>query len=291
MQKHDKPYYLVKVMNKKWADKLINGEVFMRAIACFGDLANRSSDSKNGFRGDTMEGFSFSFDKSVCHPYGIMPTAEQVLSGIKPIGFGLIDVLKYREKIFSLYALEYDEECSQFVKPDSRIAEFGDTAVVIHNPTQFLRRVCYAMLERFGNDFWTSFMRVEYDAEFGANKAYDEFSKNPQYSWQNEFRIVLDLAQGKFDPETLKDVTDTARLNFPGEIIEDKNPDSLADSLILNIDNISDLCFSMPIGEFIDCKNIRERIPNASYPPQIVEPLIIPRPARPTFYRLAARLP
>lgn len=36
---HEKPYYLVKVVNRKWAEKLQSGEVFMRAIACFGDLS------------------------------------------------------------------------------------------------------------------------------------------------------------------------------------------------------------------------------------------------------------
>ena len=41
MSNSEKPYYLVKFIDKKWADKLIDGEVFMRAIACFGDPINR----------------------------------------------------------------------------------------------------------------------------------------------------------------------------------------------------------------------------------------------------------
>ena len=37
MISNEKPYYLVKFIDKKWADRLMDGEVFMRAIACFGD--------------------------------------------------------------------------------------------------------------------------------------------------------------------------------------------------------------------------------------------------------------
>lgn len=76
MTSGEKPYYLVKFVDKKWADKLMDGEVFMRAIACFGDISRRSSDSQNKFRGDVLEGINYSFGNQV----------------------GLIDVLTYREK-------------------------------------------------------------------------------------------------------------------------------------------------------------------------------------------------
>ncbi len=194
MASGEKPYYLVKFIDKKWADKLMDGEVFMRAIACFGDISRRSADSQNEFRGDVLEGINYSFGNQVC----------------------LIDVLTYREKIYCLYALEFDEETGRFIKPDNRILDFGDTAVIIHNTGEFLHRICYAMLDRFGNDFWTSFQRVEYDVDFSVEQPYDEFCKAISYAYQNEFRIVLDLAKGKFNPKQLKDVADFARLTFPG---------------------------------------------------------------------------
>lgn len=129
MTSGEKPYYLAKFIDKKWADKLMDGEVFMRAIACFGDISRRSLDSQNEFRGDVLEGINYSFGNQV----------------------GLIDVLTYREKIYCLYALEFDEKTGSLIKPDNRILEFGDTAVIIHNTGEFLRRTCYAMLDRFGN--------------------------------------------------------------------------------------------------------------------------------------------
>lgn len=290
MSHYDKPYYLVKVVNRKWADKLMDGEVFMRAIACFGDLSRRSADSNNQFRGDSLEGFSFSFENHH-NPFAYAEDSNGIISEIDPNQVGLIDVLTYREKIFCLYALEYDEACNQFVRPDLRIADFGDTAVIIHNPHEFLRRVCCEMLRRFENDFWTSFMRVEYNVDFSSSQPYDEFCKSTSYSWQNEFRIALDLAQGKFDPDTLSNVTDFARITFPGEIVEDTNPDSLADSITLNIGSIRDICISMPVAEFITCDSILSHIPKNSFPPKMVAPLEVPRPARPTFFKLVAQLP
>ena len=284
------PYYLVKVVDKKWADKLMDGEVFMRAIACFGDLSRRSGDSNNQFRGDPLEGFSLSFNNHH-NPYTYIQDSNGNISEISPDQVGLIDVLTYREKIFCLYALEYSEEDNQFIKPDYRISDFGDTAVIIHNPQEFLHRICNEMFQRFGNDFWTSFMRVNYNVEFSVSQPYDEFCKSPAYSWQKEFRIVLDLAQGKFDPATLDNVTDFARLTFPGEIVEDTNPDSLADSIILNIGDIRDICVSIPTTEFVECNNILTHIPRDSFPPKLIKPMEIPRPARPTFFKLVAQLP
>lgn len=290
MANYKEPYYLVKVVDKKWAEKLMDGEVFMRAIACFADLSNRSKDSNNQFRGDSLEGFCLSF-KDHHNPYVYIEDLDGNISEFAPNQVGLIDVLKYREKIFCLYALEYNEENNQFVKPDQRILDFGDTAVIIHNPHEFLYRICNTMLQRFGDGFWTSFMRVDYNVEFLNGQPYDEFCKSSAYLWQKEFRIALDLAQGKFDPNTLDNVTDFARATFPGEIVEDTNPDSLADSITLNIGDIRHLCVSMPTSEFVECNNILMHIPKTSFPPKPIMPFEMPRPARPTFFKVVMQLP
>lgn len=283
-------YYLVKVVDKKWAEKLMDGEVFMRTIACFGDLSKRSDDSNNQFRGDSLEGFSFSFE-NCNNPYAYIVDTNGNISEFAPDQVGLIDVLKYSEKIFCLYALEYDKERKQFIKPDSRISDFGDTAVIINNPQEFLYRVCNEMLRRFGNDFWTSFMRVDYNIEFSTSRPYDEFCKSLSYSWQKEFRIALDLAQGRFDPDTLNNLTDFARLTFSGKIVEDTNPDSLADSITLNIGDIRNICISIPTSELIENEKIATYIPEGSFPPKLIAPMNVPRPSRPTFFKLVRQLP
>ena len=95
----------MKVVNRKWADKLLDGEVFMRAIACFGDISRRSEDANNQFRGDSLEGFSQSFENHH-NPYAHTIDSTGKISEIVPNQVGVIDVLTYREKIFCLYALE-----------------------------------------------------------------------------------------------------------------------------------------------------------------------------------------
>lgn len=262
-------YYLVKFLDQKWAEKMLDGEIFMRSIACFGDLVNRSADADNKFRGDTLEGFSRSFGS----------------------GVGLIDVLTYREKLYCMYALEYAEITKRIIPPDPRIKDFGDTAVVIGDPMAFLERICSAMYSRFGNEFWTSFMRVKYDVDWTANRTYSEFSKSADYSWQNEFRIVLDLALGKFHPKVMEAVTDCARMTFPGEIVIDTNPDSLADSLVLNIGDIRDICVAIPTTALIFGDDPDSILPNGFPPPSIINPLIVPRQPKPTFFRIAMKLP
>lgn len=286
----ENPYFLVKVVDKQWAEKFMDGEVFMRAISCFGDLSRRSKDSQNQFRGDVLEGFSYSF-KNHHNPFAHIEDTSGNISEIAPNQVGLIDVLKYREKIFCLYALEYDIQKSQFIVPDERISEFGDTAVIVYRPQAFLYRVCQEMLGRFGNDFWTSFMRVDYDVDFSTERPYDEFSKAPSYSWQKEFRIALDLAQGKFDPDTISNITDFARLTFPGKIEEDTNPDSLADSITLNIGDTRDISISVPVFTLFDGKAIESHIPKDALPPYSITPLIVPRPPKPTFFKLVSQLP
>lgn len=284
------PYFLVKVVDKQWAKKLQDGEVFMRAIACFGDLSRRSADSQNEFRGDSLEGFSLSFADHH-NPYTYIKDKAGNISEIASNQVGVIDVLTYREKIYCLYALEYDTQKNQFLVPDERISDFGNAAVIIYKPHEFLYRICKEMLRRFDCNFWTSFMRVDYNVEFSISRPYNEFCKSPSYSWQKEFRIALDLAQGKFDPDTLSKVTDFARLTFPGKIEEDTNPDSLADSIILNIGDIRDLSLLIPTSNLYDIKQVASLIPREALPPRPITPLVVPRPPRPTFFRLVSQLP
>lgn len=258
-------YHLVKVLDSKWVNPLLDGGVFFRAVQCFADLANRTAESQNSFRGDVLEAVNYSDSNR----------------------FALIDALTYREKLYCMYALDYDASRGQFIKPDGRMADFGDTAVVITNSFEFLRRVGYAMLDRFGNDFWTGFDKVHYNVDLEKRQAYNEFCKSSEYLYQNEFRIVLDLANGKFHPKILERTTDFARMTFPGKIEIDENPDSLADELTLNIGNIRDICFTIPTKDLVH----NERLINSLPVPMQIAPMLPPRQPKPTFFFMAVKLP
>lgn len=283
------PYYLVKVTDKKWADKLLDGKVFMRSISCFADLLSGDSTTNNTFRGDSMEGFYQSFGDGH-NPYAYIETNDGI-EEIIPGQLGVIDVLMLREKIFCLYAFDYDESGKHFVKPDSRLLDFGDTAVLILDTKEFLHRVCNAVQARFGSSFWMSFKRVAYDIDLSENSVYSEFSKSKSYSWQREFRIALDLTEGRFDKRTLDSITDFAKLTFPGRLEEDIKPDSVADSLTLNIGSIRDISIAIPTNQFVECENIETAIDGKFFPPSQIPPLEIPREPRPTFFKPLAQLP
>lgn len=279
---------MVKVLDKKYLNSLLDGKLYMKAVAAFCDLSNRDENANNDFRGDVLEGICESFADGH-NPHAYIETRK----GIKEIisgQAGLIDVLALREKIYCMYALEYSTDKGEMVKPDKRMLQFGNTSVVIYNVKAFLYRVCNAMITRFDDDFWSSFKRVEYDVNLEKQQYYDIFHKSESYNWQQEFRIAIDLANGKFDRKTLDNITDFALLTFPGIIKEDTNPDSIADELFLDIGCIRDICIVVPTEELIN-DGIRKKIPQEYYPPDSVPEMVLPHPVYPTFFKMVARLP
>jgi hypothetical protein len=271
------PYLLAKVLDNKWADKFLDGEVFMRTLACFGDIGKRDGSTNNTFRGDTLEAYVESFGDGYNH-YGYMTKDGKI---VKDGQVGVISALIQQEKVYCLYSLEYDEIEKRYVKPDSRLRDFGDTAVIITDTEEFLRRVSSALHKKYEDSFWWSYKRVSYNIDVLQGLKYSEFCKSPFYSWQNEFRIVLDLSDGRFSPDVLNNASDFAKLTFPGKIKEDTNPDSIAESLVVKIGDIRDICIKMPVSELL---NLEHNV--------FIEGLLIPnrletlenkREPRPTF--------
>lgn len=259
-----KKCYLVKFLDKKWADRMLDGELLFRAVEGFCDASKRNAESNYKFHGDWFGGINYT-------------DGDQ---------HGIIDVLTLREKIFCLSTLEFDEQSNHFIIPDKRMRRFGDTAVIIHDPIEFLHRTCNSMVERYDHDFWTSFGAIHYNVDLTQKQTYDVFCKAKEYEYQKEFRIALDLANGKFHPSILKNVTDFAKLTFPGEIIEDTNPESVKDELILNIGDVRDICISISTSELLQGEYRK-----IFTPPVFIKHMIIPRKPMPTFFKMVANLP
>lgn len=280
------PYLLVKVTDKKWAESLLDGHVFMRALACFGDLSKRKAESNNAFRGDTLEGISASFEDGYNH-YGYKVNADGNIDRDGTVG--VIDALTLRKKVFCLFALEYDEVRGCYDTPDSQLRDFGDTAVVITDAEEFLRRVNFALSKKYGADYWWSCKRVSYSVDFSQSFKYSEFCKSRSYAWQNEFRISLDLSEGKFHPEILGKVTDYAKLTFQGKIEEDTREDSKQDDLLITIGSIRDICVAMPVSELLNVENAL--FLDSSTTPQLITEYDNKCEPRPTFLRRVSIIP
>jgi hypothetical protein len=241
-EKYERPFILVKITSKKWAEKLVNnGEVFFRSLGAFREI------SKPGV-GDVYEG--------VANTAGKLPfwneIEQEALSEM--IEVGMYDECMSHEKIYCLYALEYSED-GNIIPPDIRMRQFGDSAVVIWDGLEFCRRLESALNKKYGNSIWLGHHRVNYNVVFSKSRMYTEFSKTEPYAWQNEYRFIFDIANGRVEKTEWDNMTDFAKLMYlnSGDKI-DFFEDS--DSDVVSIGDISDIGTMYPIDDFINLNNI-----------------------------------
>ena len=185
----------------------------------------------------------------------------------------LSESLRQEKIIYSMFCLEYSEQKECFIPPHDDIRKFGDTAVIIFDPKQFMMRICERLFQDHNETYWFGAYRVQYDVDITQTKEYDEFSKSPSYSWQNEFRIAIDLSDGKIDKVTWERMTDFARimyLNQGGKVDMgmDRKP------LLLDIGSIEDICVEVPIEDFI---KLNLPFDNLLSPPMTIPTILPPR--------------
>ena len=138
----------VKITDKEWADRLLDGEVYMRSLYEFGSWnKNKNEKLDNQFRGDIREGTAavYSDIEKSSFTKGLDPRVKKL---IHELWFVDESDVKYF-KIFSLYCMDYVPETNFFVTPDPRIAEFGDTAVIIRDFNEFLERYAKALFKAY----------------------------------------------------------------------------------------------------------------------------------------------
>ena len=274
------PFYLVKVTDKKWADKLMGGEVFMRPLSDFGDLLSRPAVSNNQFRGDTLEGLTDSYGPTGEGSSFFRDAFDGGLAGASGTG-QLSQALLQDRIIFSLFCFEYSEASSEFISPDSGLLQFGDTAVIILDPKQLLYRLCHGLFQRFNESYWLGAKRVTYDVDLTAIAEYDGFSKVPSYSWQNEFRVAVDISEGRIDRATWESMTDFARIMFLNQggrvdMAAERKP------LVLDVGDLHDICIAIPTSDLISLSLPIEQFVT---PPLLMPPFLPPRRPAATAYR------
>lgn len=165
-----------------------------------------------------------------------------------------------------------------FVRPDTRMRQFGDTAVVIWDGLEFCKRFYRALCRKYGDSIWFGHKRVNYDVIFSETKKYTEFSKTESYAWQKEYRFVIDIANGRLEQklwnpkqksreqnkntegsaeeklnifDLAEGMTDFAKLMYRSsggktDLYEDNGSD------LISIGNISDICDMYSIEEFMN---------------------------------------
>ena len=233
----EKKFIPVKVTDREWAEKLLDGEVFMRPLYEFGawNLKKEDKQLNNSFRGDLCEGMSGIFGEGEeCPIYDSFD--ENVKKYIKQIWYIDDTDIKYF-KIFSLYCMEYDPSTNFFLKPNPKMCEFGDTAVIIADYNEFIERFGKALFKKY--DSVVSMMdRVKFYNFRETRETNPLFEKHEKYSYQNELRMAFcELRENKF---AMGINSDTSK-----EIVEDLTP------VKLQIGNIRDIAYAIPIENFL----------------------------------------
>lgn len=148
--------------------------------------------------------------------------------------------------------------------------QFGDSAVVIWDGLEFCRRLESALNKKYGNSILFGYKRVNYDVVFSKSRTYTEFYKTEPYAWQNKYRFIFDVANGRIEKtewdkmpkentdsifDKLGDMSDFAKLmylNFGGKLdfFEDSGGD------VVFIGDISDISTMYPIEDFTNINDI-----------------------------------
>ena len=182
------PCIPVKITDKQWADSLQDGSVFMRSLHHYGSWSiverTQAGDQqmKSGVQGDVGEGIVRRVDPKIGDEY--FNRFDPKVRALMQDCFYIDENIFQYCKVFCMYGLTYMIPEKRYQKPDERIREFGDTAVIILNPNEFLKRVLQA-LDYYG--------------------PLDEFCKSVSFAWQNEMRMRVAL----LNPESKKLIQNT----------------------------------------------------------------------------------
>lgn len=233
----------VKITDKKWADRFVQGELFMRALADFG-VWNRlqnieNTKINNNFRGDLREATVRHVEENFESEQFLLGMPSELINAIKTVDYIDYSDMQYF-KLFCLYNLYYNEKSGTFEDPDQRLASFGDTAVIITDMDAFIKRFLIALFaqeDKNNTHFIPVANIVEYYAPETADIKTPLFHKTNSYAWQNELRIAI----GELD--THNNFSTSPDQRYP--LIQSTDP------ILLNIGSIEDITLLIPVQDFI----------------------------------------
>ncbi len=176
-----------------------NGSIFMRPLI---DYRRMESDKE---RGDPLEGVikskRFSNGNLKIHTPNTNKATQiaKITSGHIHESCTSISFLN----VFCMYLLSFNENTTADIGKlvDKRVYQgFGDTAILIHNPSEFINRL-KKCAESHGYDLLND--KVNYIKLNQFEGDIGPFKKEAKYSYQNEYRIVVANPDRKGTPLTL----------------------------------------------------------------------------------------
>lgn len=223
----------VKITDKKYADRFVKGEIYMRSLHEFGswgDISEKDQVLKNDYRGDLYAGVTAVFaSPNDCKYFQKIAANKQINKCC------LIDESDTQYfKILSLYCWEFDDKLEKFISPDPRMAKFGDTAVVILDICEFLDRYAGALFKKYPQ-LVSLLDRVE-TFDFNETKMLNPiFCKHVSQAYQNELRIAF----GELEDNIF---ARGSKASEAKSLIMDYDP------VILQLGDLSDIVLEMPIN-------------------------------------------
>lgn len=104
---------------------------------------------KSGIQGDVGEGIIRRVDPKIGDEF-FNRFDPEVRAVMKDCCYIEQNMFQYY-KVFCMYGLTYLIHDQAYEKPDERLREFGDTAVIIINPNEFLNRVIRGLGRQYGD--------------------------------------------------------------------------------------------------------------------------------------------
>lgn len=229
---------LAKILNyRSYADDFLRGKLYINPLVSFGigNLITPRKDMSNKHRGDLNEGLNTVLP-NIHSKHGFFKEVQGMPDDIDTIGE--LDSRFLFQHTMSLFAIHFDMQSGTYRPPDRRMLDFDEkglgATVVITKPAEFLVRVFSVLCRNMGSPFWAGYGLVRYVPKAGAFGDRDEFTKTDEYSWQNEFRIAINVGPTVFSSKTQ-------------EIGYDQNNDAL----LIDIGDISDIAFIVNTEQFI----------------------------------------
>lgn len=241
---YNAPFILGKIYNnEKYAMDLLNGTLYINPLALFGvgNLATKK-EVPNGYRDDLNEGLLININISNMKLDNRVITFFQDIGGIpqNTSDVGEIDSRFLYENVYCLSALFYDLEKKELLKMNKKLSQFTDKnkglAIVIYDVKKFLKRIMLTLSESLGSMYWAAYGLVNYDFDKHSTVETDEFTKEQDFSYQQEFRIAINIGH------SFRICKNTNKLKY----------DLDKSVLMIDIGSIEDIAFTLPVEDYIN---------------------------------------
>ncbi len=178
----DNIFCFIKFIEREFADTFLNGQVYFNMPSSFNDLPEKE-------RGDENEGAEWIDNTEIVTVKTEHPTIGSIEFKVVPNSVSKMIQYNYQYLSFSLYAVTsslFDKDNSH--KIDSRMSEFGDSAIIIEEPYIFLNSII-SELKNKNLDY--EIKPIIYRDITKGRVDLIPFDKKLDHQHQFEFRIII----------------------------------------------------------------------------------------------------